>query len=93
MSRNTVAASELDPEELNIEAGKNSASPAASGRSPSTRSDAEPLWCVKEVARFLNVSVKTVRRMEARGELRRCRHLIGIVRFSPRDVRGLASAR
>jgi hypothetical protein len=55
--------------------------------------ETEPLWCMKDVARFLNVSVKTVRRMEARGELHRCRHLIGVVRFSPRDVRRLASAR
>ena len=56
------------------------------------RLEAEPLWSVKDAARFLNVSEKTVRRMEARGLLRRCSHVLGVVRFRQRDVRGLASA-
>ena len=56
------------------------------------RLEAEPLWSVKDVARFLSVSEKTVRRMEARGEIQRCRHFVTLVRFRPRDVGGLASA-
>ena len=49
----------------------------------------ESLWSIKDVARFLQVSEKTVRRLEARKLLRRCSDVLGVVRFWPRDVRGL----
>ncbi len=53
----------------------------------------QSLMSVKDVARFLRVSEKTVRRMEARGKLRRCVGLDYLVRFRPSDVLRLASAK
>ena len=50
------------------------------------------LWTVEDVAKYLQVSTKTVRRMEARGRFRRCPHLGSLVRFQARDVLRLASA-
>lgn len=53
----------------------------------------QSLMSVKDVARFLRVSEKTVRRMEAAGKLRRCVGLDYLVRFRPSDVLRLASAK
>ena len=45
-----------------------------------------------ETAAFWGVSTKKVQRMEARGQLRRCPGLDGVVRYAARDVLRLASA-
>ncbi len=45
-----------------------------------------------QVAEFLQVSTKTVQRLEADGRLGRCRSLGGAVRYPARDVLKLASA-
>ena len=52
----------------------------------------EGRWTRQDVAEFLNVSPKTVQRMESKGILVRCPNLGASVRFDPRDVRRLASA-
>lgn len=45
-----------------------------------------------EVAAHLGVQVRTVQRMEAKGLLKRCRGLLGAVRYAARDVLRLAPA-
>ena len=45
-----------------------------------------------EVAAWLGVSTKCVQRWDATGRVRRCPGLGGVVRYSARDVLGLASA-
>lgn len=47
----------------------------------------------EDVAAFLQVSMRKVRRLELRGVLRRCAGLEPQVRFNPSDVLRLASAR
>src|SRR5262245_31746014 len=47
----------------------------------------------EEAASYVCVSPKTLRRMEADKEIRRCPGLRGVVRFAARDVARLASAR
>jgi hypothetical protein len=42
-----------------------------------------------EAAAILSVSTKKLQRMEARGQLRRCPGLDGVVRYAARDVSGL----
>jgi len=46
-----------------------------------------------EVAAYLGVSTKKVQRMEAKGQLRRCSNLDGVVRYLASDVLRLASAK
>ena len=46
-----------------------------------------------EAAAFLDVSTKKLQRMEAKGQLRRCPGLDGVVRYAASDVLRLASAR
>lgn len=53
----------------------------------------EPLWTVQDIARYLQVSTKTVRRMEGRGLFSRCASIGGLVRFRSSDVTRLASAK
>lgn len=45
----------------------------------------QPLLSITEVARLLNLSVKSVRRLVARGSLP-CYHIGRLVRFAPGDV-------
>ena len=45
----------------------------------------KPLFSIAEVARLLNLSVKSVRRLVARGSLP-CYHIGRLVRFAPGDV-------
>ena len=45
-----------------------------------------------EVAAFLTTTTKQLQRWEARGRIRRCPALVGLVRYAPRDVERLASA-
>ena len=46
----------------------------------------------EEVAAYLGVSTKTVQRMDADREIKRCPGLRGVVRYAARDVMRLASA-
>jgi CRISPR/Cas system endoribonuclease Cas6 (RAMP superfamily) len=46
----------------------------------------------EEAAEVLRVSTKKIQRMEASGQLRRCRGLTGVVRYLASDVLRLASA-
>jgi len=46
----------------------------------------------REAAAFLNTTTKQILRLETRGRLRRCPALDGLVRYTPRGVRKLASA-
>jgi len=45
-----------------------------------------------EAAAFIGCSTKKLQRMEARGQIRRCPALDGLVRYAARDVERLASA-
>ena len=47
----------------------------------------------EQTAAILGVSTKKLQRMEARGELRRCSDISGVVRYPASDVQRLASAR
>ncbi len=47
----------------------------------------------REAAAFLRVSTKTVQRMEAAGQMRRCPGLAAVVRYAAREVLRLASVR
>ncbi len=46
-----------------------------------------------EAAAYLGVSTKTIQRMEADGQLRRCPGRGGVVRYAARDVLRIASAK
>ncbi len=75
------------------------ASPESSGRNGGlldhamARASAGASLTRKQVALILGVSTKTVQRMDAMRQLRRCPNLPGVVRYPASDVLRLASAK